>query len=584
MSNAQEPTSAVPDRWITDWDFSEEYPVYTRANAGEVLPDPSSPLNVTLVWNKGLNIGWREGYVEHLGTHLPSEIDEVMPQIIGNFGGYHYTNFSMTELNGARLPGLTVPVWNTLWVGDHPDIPEYVEKPGHANAELTAGLAEKTAWSLTTDTYPEAEETKRRADRAREQRPDLTSLSDQELIDHARSFVPDLIFCYAYHPVTTTLSTMGPAVAGALLEAIGEADKLGDLLSGLGGVDSAAPSYALWNLGRSVAASEELTAMFDNGLATLLDDLAASGSPDAKQFGADFDDFLYKYGSRAPNEWDIRSDSWESKPVLALLAINGMRLSPPEADPALIRERNEAKRIALTAELAAKMPDAETRQSFLDAAKSITKFMPWRERTKTACVKVMGEMRMALYELGQRMVDRGIMEDHHDITMLLDDELDSFAADPESFKGTIAERREQYLALFDLQPPFFLFEPLPLSQWPKRTEHKAQIAVPGDSLSGVAGAPGISRGRARILHDPYDIGDLGEGDIIVAPQTDPAWTPLFVFAGGVVVNVGATITHSSIVCRELGIPCAVSVHDATARIPDGAMIEVDGNTGTVTVL
>lgn len=176
------------------------------------------------------------------------------------------------------------------------------------------------------------------------------------------------------------------------------------------------------------------------------------------------------------------------------------------------------------------------------------------------------------------------MGDHHDVTMLLDDELDAFVADPESFVDTIADRREQYLALFDLEPPFFLFEKIPLSQWPRRTEHKAQIAAPGDALSGVGGAPGVSRGRARILHDPYEVGDLAEGDIIVAPQTDPAWTPLFVFAGGVVVNVGATITHSSIVCRELGIPCAVSVQDATSRIPDGAMIEVDGNTGTVTVL
>ncbi|MET3862607.1 phosphohistidine swiveling domain-containing protein [Dietzia sp. 2505] len=576
--------SAVGDHWITDWEFSERYPVYTRANAGEVLPDPSSPLNVTLVWNKGLNIGWREGYTKHLGTHLPEEIDETMPEIIGNFGGYHYTNFSMTELNGARLPGLTVPVWNSLWVGDHPELPEYTPKPGDENAELTAGLAEKSAWALTTTEYPEAEEAKRRADRAREERPDLGSLSDRDLVDHARSFVDDLIFCYGYHPVTTTLSTMGPAVAGALLESIGESDKLGILLSGLGGVDSAAPSFAMWKLGRLAAGSEALTAIFESGLSTALEAIETSDEDDVKTFRTEFDDFLYKYGSRAPNEWDIRSDSWETNPVLALLAINGMRLSPDDADPERILQRNREKRIALTAELADKMPDDATRQSFLDAAGSITRFMPWRERTKTACVKVMGEMRAALYELGHRMVEAGVMDDHHDITMLLDDELDAFVDDPKSFSGTIAERRVQYQALFDLQPPFFLFEPLPLSEWPRRTEHKVAPAIPGDVLAGVGGAPGVVRGRARIMHDPYDAGQLEEGDILVAPQTDPAWTPLFVFAGGVVVNVGATITHSSIVCRELGIPCAVSVQDATARIPDGAMIEVDGNTGTVTIL
>jgi len=74
------------------------------------------------------------------------------------------------------------------------------------------------------------------------------------------------------------------------------------------------------------------------------------------------------------------------------------------------------------------------------------------------------------------------------------------------------------------------------------------------------------------------------GDIMIAPTTDPSWTPLFLAAGGVVVNVGAVASHAAIVCRELGVPCAVSVVDATSRIPDGATISIDGSTGTVTIL
>ena len=77
---------------------------------------------------------------------------------------------------------------------------------------------------------------------------------------------------------------------------------------------------------------------------------------------------------------------------------------------------------------------------------------------------------------------------------------------------------------------------------------------------------------------------LEPGEILVAPLTDPSWTPLFVAAEGVVVDVGAVMSHAVIVSRELGIPCAVSVTDATRRIPDGALIEVDGSTGTVTIL
>jgi pyruvate,water dikinase len=84
--------------------------------------------------------------------------------------------------------------------------------------------------------------------------------------------------------------------------------------------------------------------------------------------------------------------------------------------------------------------------------------------------------------------------------------------------------------------------------------------------------------------DPYDPAGLEPGDILVAPLTDPSWTPLFVPAAGVVVNVGAPQSHAMIVSRELGIPCVPSVTDATRRIPDGALIEVNGDLGQVTVL
>jgi pyruvate,water dikinase len=94
----------------------------------------------------------------------------------------------------------------------------------------------------------------------------------------------------------------------------------------------------------------------------------------------------------------------------------------------------------------------------------------------------------------------------------------------------------------------------------------------------------VVEGRARVILDPNDPFALGPGDVLVAPITDPSWTPLFVPAAGVVVDVGAALSHAIIVSRELGIPCVVSATDATRRIPDGAMVRVDGGSGVVTVI
>jgi pyruvate,water dikinase len=84
--------------------------------------------------------------------------------------------------------------------------------------------------------------------------------------------------------------------------------------------------------------------------------------------------------------------------------------------------------------------------------------------------------------------------------------------------------------------------------------------------------------------DSNDPTALEPGDILVAPITDPSWTPLFVPAGGVIVDVGAPMSHAIIVSRELGIPCVISATGATRSIPHGARVRVEGDTGVVTIL
>ncbi|MSV93381.1 MAG: phosphoenolpyruvate-utilizing protein, partial [Actinobacteria bacterium] len=163
---------------------------------------------------------------------------------------------------------------------------------------------------------------------------------------------------------------------------------------------------------------------------------------------------------------------------------------------------------------------------------------------------------------------------------------DAYIADPSSFTNKLTERYKEWRELFDLEPPFIIANATvaPLSEWARKNDNLVAVARTGDALVGVAGSPGTARGIARVVLDPGDPGDLEPGDILVAPCTDPSWTPLFMTSAAVVVNVGGQISHAVIVSRELGVPCVVSITDATKRIADGALIEVNGTTGVVTIL
>ena len=156
---------------------------------------------------------------------------------------------------------------------------------------------------------------------------------------------------------------------------------------------------------------------------------------------------------------------------------------------------------------------------------------------------------------------------------------------PDRYCELLVERHALYEEVAALQEPFIVYQSVPdMGLYPRRDEVEYELVAPGEVIQGMPGCPGSATGIARVVTDAHDPSGLEPGDILVAPITDPSWTPLFVPAAAVVVDVGAALSHAIIVSRELGNPCVVSATDATKRIPDGATIEVNGDTGTVTVL
>jgi rifampicin phosphotransferase len=577
------PAAALPDRWLADWERSERMPFYTRANAGEVLPDPASPLGWTLVFEKGLLPGWLRGLVE-FGIYREGELPMDRPPVAGMFGGYFYINLSHCRVVAIRM-GMTVEAFDAALLGNAAGAPAYQPHPDDPCQECSAKVAQTIGEILTASEFPQIDADLERVLAKRRDRPDLAALSEAGLVAHARSFLPELDNAFARHDYSTFGSAVGPAMLAEACAAAGEPAALLDLISGFGEVPSASPSWGLWRLSRLANASPEVSELFDQGVAAVAEALPAAAEASVVQFAEALSSFLADFGQRGPNEWDIRAVSWEAGPDQVLALVESMRHLPDENSPDARHERLEATRQSTAERIRGTLADEASRKGFDTALQSAARMIPLREKTKLIAVTTINEVRMAMRELGRRGVAAGYFAAPEDVMMLLETELDAYVIDPARFAQVIAERLPQYLALFELEPPFTIDAgPEPLSRWPRRDRSRPEPAKPGQVLRGIGGSAGQYEGTARVGMDLPAALALEPGEVLVAPITDAAWTPLFLVAGAVVVDVGALNSHAVVVSRELGIPCVLSLEDGTARLRAGMVLAVDGTAGTVTVV
>jgi pyruvate,water dikinase len=575
-----------PVRWIRENEFDPRLAFWTRANISEVLPEPPSPLGFDSVFEGACVSGWRDVLIHRLGMEQ-HELDPDRVEAVGVFGGYGYLGAALFRVWAGRTPGMTPTTIDEFYFGDRPDVPPYVAEPWHVNPHTTEVMTRWLQWATVDLDQGELEADREESLRIRAQRPDYSALSDDELFDYVVSMRPLLRRMFNQHINQSAAASVGPGILGQVCAAIGQPGSAMALMSGLGHVDSAEPAYAMWDLSRTVRASPALTRLFDEGVHGLLE--RADGDDDAtvSEFADAIGRFLAEFGSRGPNEWDLVADVWEVAPATALAAIDRMRAVDDADSPALEHEARERTRAATEADVRAALEgNTEALAAFEIGLRSASTFLRGRERSKTTIVRVIHEMRLATRELGRRFTDRGAFNEPSDIHLLFLDELSELiAGNLPDVTDTIPPRAEYYAWLKGLEPPFIINgPPPPNTTWPAKDAHVLATLGVGDTVSGVPGCPGQAQGRARVILDPTDPSGLEAGDVLVAPGTDPSWTPLFVGAAGVVVDVGAALSHAVIVSRELGIPCVPSAAQASKRIVDGSIIHVDGDAGIVTVV
>jgi phosphohistidine swiveling domain-containing protein len=265
----------------------------------------------------------------------------------------------------------------------------------------------------------------------------------------------------------------------------------------------------------------------------------------------------------------------------------------PRADPQEAAARRvwlEADRRDVEAEARAVLAgDAKLLARFERLLSTAQRFAPLREEQCYYFTLGWPLMRRALRRLGGLLCEQGVLAGAEDVFFVTRAELLAAlnTGQRQILAPTVALRRLAWQRQRRLVPPLMLGE-LPALMKNSLAEFENAMRSPGepsgDGLRGVPASPGRVTGPVRMILGPEDFDRLQSGEVLVAPVTTPAWTPLFARAAAVVTDTGGVGSHSSVVAREYGIPAVIGTGDATARLRDGQMVTVDGNIGLVETL
>lgn len=303
--------------------------------------------------------------------------------------------------------------------------------------------------------------------------------------------------------------------------------------------------------------------------------------------------FLTEFGHRGVYEMEIMNPRWSEEPDFVLATIREMvRDGLPGADPQAGAREKRAKAEAEVARALRLSPVYPLYKFLLGKARES---MRLREGAKSALVRLVRPARLAALAIGLRLTAKGLLQQPDEVFFLTGDEIASLLAaqwNGDGLRAILAHRSARREELQARQSPDVILgdkavvnlragmEPAGLQLAEAAPATKAQRDEKG-ALQGVAVSSGQARGPARLIRHPGEGTALRRGEVLVAPSTDPAWTPLFLRASAVVMEVGGYLSHGAIVAREYGIPAVVNVSGAMNQFRDGQTLHVDGDTGKV---
>ena len=350
---------------------------------------------------------------------------------------------------------------------------------------------------------------------------------------------------------------------------------------------------ALWGAAQAIHADGEAAGLFRRSDGETLARLYLDRSLPAGAQAA-IGRFMDRYGMRGVGEIDLGQPRWREDPAPVMRTLQSYLEIDPASAPDVVFARGEQAAQAAIEKLAAgarRQPGGWLRaRRIRGAARDVRLRMGARESPKFFAIRLMGIARAALLEAGQEFAAAGgrlgsdraaaTIDRPDDLVFLTLAELEEMARPGQrDWKPLIAERRAAYAReMRRRQVPRVL-----VSDGRAFYEGVGAATDTGEVITGSPVSAGVVEGLVHVVLDPHEA-QLAPGEILVCPGTDPAWTPLFMVAGGLITEVGGLMTHGSVVAREYGIPAVVGVDRATQRLKSGQRVRMDGTTGRIVLL
>ena len=353
------------------------------------------------------------------------------------------------------------------------------------------------------------------------------------------------------------------------------------LLAGVGNMVDAVSGLDLWRLAAAADKNEQIKALIisDDNWDTLEGKLSQSDS--GREFLRSWLRFMDNHGHHCRGELELYNRRWFETPDYILKLVRGYMSQVDKIDPVGNHAERAQQRRQLEQQCRRQLGNPIKRLIFNRYLVHSQQCWVFRENVKSEVVKLLTAMRRLLLELGRKLADKDVLTEPDDLFFLRLDEMSPVAQGNASFdiRKVVPDRRAEYDRNSLITPPDVIFGKFDPDEciYPEPDEH-------AEVLHGLAVSPGVVTGKARVILRADTDEHLLADEILVAPFTDPGWTPYFVPAAAIVMDEGGVISHGSIIAREYGLPAVVNVGGATHIIKTGQTIQVDGDRGIVTIL